>query len=196
MSSEMKPNIAVGLKNGAFLFIYGFCVLMLSDLIRGCTKRSELPSETAWSVVTPLDADAQFTVYRNTFVGASEEPEAAIQPPKTRPAPDGVNTITENHDGTESMTLVHVRNSDETAMARVPHHVITQAEAEEVAIIVRDSINAHSFALNFYNTAVVAFKSPEDQEAILNNISRVGKSAGRLLEFDAKWRKRVEEGKP
>lgn len=75
-------------------------------------------------------------------------------------------------------------------------HVITQAEAEEVRTIIRDSLNAHNFALDFYKTAVVAFKAEGDQEAILKNIGRVTQSATRLLEFEAKWRKRVEEGKP
>lgn len=137
-----------------------------------------------------------------------------FQWPKTYKAPDGVNTITENEDGTGSMTLAWVpppkpgemviRGNDDTyswvtveeAAKRQQKHVITQEEAEEVRTIIRDSLNAHNFALDFHKTAVIAFKTEEDQEAILKNIGRVTQSATRLLEFEAKWRKRVEEGKP
>lgn len=122
-------------------------------------------------------------------------PKPASQWPKTYKAPDGVNTITENEDGTGSMTLIHVprRITDSNGFNG---HVITKAELDEVMTIIRDSANAHNFALDFYKTAVAWFKSPEEHAAIMANIRTVTESGKRLLEFEAKWRKRVEEVKP
>lgn len=76
------------------------------------------------------------------------------------------------------------------------HHVITQAEAEEVMVIIRDSLYAHYFALEFYETAAKTMTKPEEQSAVWENIRRVAGNGKRLIEFEAKWRKRVEEGKP
>lgn len=145
---------------------------------------------------------------------------ARLQWPKTYTAPDGVNTITENEDGTGSMTLAWVPKSKPsevaatdpmrrlTMFAEMPTpnvlydnrgfraHVITQAEAEEVMMIIRDSLNAHHFALEFYETALKTMTKPDEQAKVRDNIDRVMMNSRRLIEFEAKWRKRVEEGKP
>ncbi len=147
-----------------------------------------------------------------------EETATADTPPKLGPnertytAPDGVNTITENADGTGSMTLVWVpkpaeqllatgkgvpaMESLEDAAKRQQKHVITQADAEEVMVIIRDSLNAHHFALEFYETALKTMNEPADHAKVRDNIDRVIANSRRLIEFEAKWRKRVEEGKP
>lgn len=145
---------------------------------------------------------------------AGDAPRDTEKWPKTYKAPDGVNTITERRDGTGSVTALWVpkpkpdevvmRNDDythtwvilEEAVKKQGKHVITQADAEEVQVLIRDSLNAHYFALEFYETAMKTTGKPEEQAALWENIRRVTVNSKRLIEAEAKWRKRVEEGRP
>lgn len=125
-----------------------------------------------------------------------------ILEPSTRRALDGVNTITENADGTGSMTLVWAPkqpyagavtfNSTTTILGR---HVITQAEAEEV---VKALIHARSDAI--YAAAALKFVAGagvnETGKLQLEMAADAEARHEKLAELIEKWRKRVEEGKP
>ena len=120
---------------------------------------------------------------------------ARLQWPKTYTAPDGVNTITENEDGTGSMTLAWVPKSAETAMARVPHHTITQAEAEEV-VKALSIATRQAEPVQFGVTHAVYLTPAAQAQETANRLAREEAELSEAKATLAKWRKRVEEGKP
>lgn len=127
--------------------------------------------------------------------GSGVNPNAKPVPIKTRLAPYGVNTITKNENGTGTMTLAWVPKSAETAMARVPHHVITQAEAEEV-VRALSIATRQAEPVQFGVTHAVYLTPAAQAQETANRLAREEAELSEAKATLAKWRKRVEEGKP
>jgi hypothetical protein len=108
------------------------------------------------------------------LVGQTPEPKKML-------APDGVNWITENRDGTQSVTLMHVPNKDAPQFSTLEEFaktrgklVIDKVDADEVVKALEDSLYAA-------NIAVGSLKALIEQGAASGNNGKI-----------AEWKKQAE----
>ena len=195
----MKTSTLITLALGLFGVVIG--------MILGDVYKSEImpPSDGGSETLESFDPSKG----SGRMVKTDKLTSTPLQWPKTYTAPDGVNTITERGDGTGSMTLAWVPKSKPseavvtesnrrlTMFAEMPTpnvlydnrgfraHVITQAEAEEVVRLLAD----HAGNLE-------SFLEQLRQERRTDDAAKISADMSLAKATLAKWRKRVEEGKP
>jgi hypothetical protein len=130
---------------------------------------------------------------------ATQRELRALAEPTKKLAPDGVNWVTENHDGSQSVTLAHVRNRDAPQVATLEEIaktrgrlVIDKADAEEVVPALEAAIATGEFAesllqLDIRNEKITLYR--RNSEAVLGDVQKRLALQRALL---AKWRARAD----